>query len=1020
MAALVFVLLLNGAAWAAVPSEISIEGQLASSDGAPLTGERAYRVRFFDAETDGVQLGADVAGTAVVSSRGLFTIALTPPAEALAAATLYYELAIDTDDPADADATDDVFPTRVRVYAAPYALRAAQAEQVSADAVGSGVVDDAELATLDGATANIQTQLDAKADAATTYSMTEVDTALADKADAADTYTKAETDTALADKADAADTYTKAETDTALADKADAADTYTKAETDTALADKADAVHAHNLQDLDGAVTDAQVPDDITITEADTLDSVTSRGATTSNNVTVGALTATGAETTLGGAAAHTVKRPDAAAGAGAALTIQGQSTTEIDQDGGDIVLTPGQGGGGTGAPGGIMITDHAAAPSDPAGRLYNNGGTLFWNGAALGSSTFDGLTVNTDGYITFNEANALASTTDKLYRQGTSLYYNGNTLLDAGNLGGLQGVTDLGATTTNGITVDTVDTGQGAAEVYPMDQAVQTTDDVTFNSVTAATGTFGTGTVTVNDNITVSSGGKVGIGTETPTGFLEVMAPSGVAIEHADAGNTTDYSWSGTAWQSFTAEENYDLTGVAIYHTSTDTDTRDVRIFEGAGLGGTLLSTTTDVAFAGEGWTQGTLASPVTLTAGQTYTFAIGTASDFHLNIRISEYDSYTGGVGGDDGYTYNSRDFWFRIYADYGVTMSAGATGLGIGTTSPSEKLDVEGVLRLRDTTDAPNVTTGRLYNNAGNLFWNGVQLDGGSSTPTLDAVTSQGATTSNEVEVGSLTLPQTSLGDTTNKLWNSTLGGTLFWGNDQVLTASSSINVNKDDINNANTLGFDWSNDEVADDLTISSAGTVDGGALTAGSVTTAALASTLAFTGQALLDLSSVDANSPSTGLVLPQSTEVSNAGTEGQLSWDSDDDKLYVGIGGAVKEIGGSSGGGTRVSVIQFQSDGGSTISAATLFQYKMPYSGRIVSVQTYCFAVSSSPSVDVTLNGISALNSTPSFLTQSVVEASVRSDGNEEFNAGETLLIKTTSSGTDIYNYSVNVTVEFD
>jgi len=59
-------------------------------------------------------------------------------------------------------------------------------------------------------------------------------------ADAADTYTKSEVDTALDDKADISTTYTKTEVDTALAGKADAATTYTKTEVDSALSDKAD------------------------------------------------------------------------------------------------------------------------------------------------------------------------------------------------------------------------------------------------------------------------------------------------------------------------------------------------------------------------------------------------------------------------------------------------------------------------------------------------------------------------------------------------------------------------------------------------------------------------------------------------------------------------------------------------------------------------------------------------------------------------------------------------------------
>lgn len=80
-----------------------------------------------------------------------------------------------------------------------------------------------------------------KADAATTYTKTQVDTALAAKADASTTYTKTEVDTALSSKADSSTTYTKTEVDTALSAKADQSTTYTKTEVDTALNTKANA-----------------------------------------------------------------------------------------------------------------------------------------------------------------------------------------------------------------------------------------------------------------------------------------------------------------------------------------------------------------------------------------------------------------------------------------------------------------------------------------------------------------------------------------------------------------------------------------------------------------------------------------------------------------------------------------------------------------------------------------------------------------------------------------------------------
>lgn len=109
---------------------------------------------------------------------------------------------------------------------------------------------------------NLQSTLDSKANASTTYTKTEVNDALSskanrshthtisnitnlqttlnNKAEKSSTYTKTQVDTALSSKADSSDTYTKTEVDTALSSKANASTTYTKTEVNNALNGKAD------------------------------------------------------------------------------------------------------------------------------------------------------------------------------------------------------------------------------------------------------------------------------------------------------------------------------------------------------------------------------------------------------------------------------------------------------------------------------------------------------------------------------------------------------------------------------------------------------------------------------------------------------------------------------------------------------------------------------------------------------------------------------------------------------------
>ncbi|MBP7638449.1 MAG: hypothetical protein KBA18_11280 [Kiritimatiellae bacterium] len=152
------------AVWAEPPETVNVHGALADPDGLPLSGARAYVVRFFDAETEGSQLGGDMTGMADVSDEGLFNIPVVLPAEALAAAAVWYALGIDTDTPPDADAGDDIFPERVRVHSVPFALEAGDVAHLDADRIGAGTVDNTEFGHLSGVTQPIQTALDAKAD----------------------------------------------------------------------------------------------------------------------------------------------------------------------------------------------------------------------------------------------------------------------------------------------------------------------------------------------------------------------------------------------------------------------------------------------------------------------------------------------------------------------------------------------------------------------------------------------------------------------------------------------------------------------------------------------------------------------------------------------------------------------------------------------------------------------------------------------------------------------------------------
>lgn len=188
----------------AQPAAINVHGAVATPGGDPITGTRAYSIQFYDAPSGGNTIGAEFTGLVNVSPSGVFNLPLIPPAGIFVAAEVWYEIGIDTDEPADNDAGDDIFLGRVQLQSVPFSLLAAEASHVAVENVGDGSIDQAELSALDGVTSGIQSQLDTlgggsndnAADILALQGEQAIqDTAIAAKADAADVYTKTESDT---------------------------------------------------------------------------------------------------------------------------------------------------------------------------------------------------------------------------------------------------------------------------------------------------------------------------------------------------------------------------------------------------------------------------------------------------------------------------------------------------------------------------------------------------------------------------------------------------------------------------------------------------------------------------------------------------------------------------------------------------------------------------------------------------------------------------------------------------------
>ncbi len=125
----VFSIFLLAAGAFAASNQVVIQGTL-TDDSAPLTGDRAWRVQYYDAQTGGSALGAPRSGTLTVSDTGRWSIHVTPPDEVLdATGEVWYELAIDSAASPDGSIDpEDVFPDRVKVESVLFAQKARNAD----------------------------------------------------------------------------------------------------------------------------------------------------------------------------------------------------------------------------------------------------------------------------------------------------------------------------------------------------------------------------------------------------------------------------------------------------------------------------------------------------------------------------------------------------------------------------------------------------------------------------------------------------------------------------------------------------------------------------------------------------------------------------------------------------------------------------------------------------------------------------------------------------------------------------
>ncbi|MEK7680825.1 MAG: NYN domain-containing protein, partial [Patescibacteria group bacterium] len=125
--------------------------------------------------------------------------------------------------------------------------------------------------------------------------------------------------------------------------------------------------------------------------------------------------------------------------------------------------------------------------------------------------------------------------------------------------------------------------------------------------------------------------------------------------------------------------------------------------------------------------------------TTAPSYLLSVGSSSQFGVN--SSGFALLPQGLAGTPALTFAS-DTNTGLWSSAADTLNFSTGGservrilsdgnVGIGVTAPAEVLDVNGRVKLVQTT-APGTTTDKLYNVSGNLFWNGTNMSGGGALP------------------------------------------------------------------------------------------------------------------------------------------------------------------------------------------------------------------------------------------------------------------------------------------------
>jgi hypothetical protein len=359
----------------------------------------------------------------------------------------------------------------------------------------------------------------------------------------------------------------------------------------------------------------------------------------------------------------------------------------------------------------GVILT--SATPAVTTNKLYNIGGTLYFNGSVVDSAGGGG------GGANWTVADGLGNS--EVIASGDTVYVSG-----------VGSVTSTYATATNIISVSGTDTTYTAGSGIEL-------SGTTFNSLTASTSV--TGITILTDTID---------STQTKALTPKAVYDAGYLTTHPSISAASDSNNSGRTYiQDILLDSNGHVTGVAtVAETGIESYT--------AGTGLQLNSTTFDLNVASA--VQTTAANSITTTASKTYSVQVDSSDNLVVNVPWAsgsggDITSVVAGSGLSGGGT--TGDVTLNVsgvntsllqgtvannqLANSSVTITAG-TGLSNGGSvylGGTITLDVE-TLNQDTTGSAGTLSPGRTIN--------GVAFDGSANI----TVTASGSTLSDTVPV------------------------------------------------------------------------------------------------------------------------------------------------------------------------------------------------------------------------------------------------------------------------------